>query len=233
MSALQPARSAGALWLLLALLCGLGGGWMLAEARTQPEPGPSPIDIAFAQFMSLHHQQAIGMAQMMLDGRPTPLAGRARSVAYSQLLELGQMQGWLRLWDEPLQPPNLRDMNWMRLGAEPPDASLQQYLIDCERSPTGMPGLASLEQLQGLRVAEGVDKDRQFLRLLLAHHEGGLPMAAFAARNARLPLVRQLAAQITLEQSQEVAELRRSLQVMAQLESRLPGVHSEVAPPTE
>ena len=29
MSALQPARSAGALWLLLALLCGLGVGWML------------------------------------------------------------------------------------------------------------------------------------------------------------------------------------------------------------
>jgi uncharacterized protein (DUF305 family) len=33
---------------------------------------PGPIDIGFAQSMSLHHQQAIAMAQLMLDGRPTP-----------------------------------------------------------------------------------------------------------------------------------------------------------------
>ena len=62
---------------------------------------PGPVDIGFAQFMSLHHQQAIGMSQLMVDRKPV---GMAHAIAYTQLEELGQMRGWLLLWDKPLQP---------------------------------------------------------------------------------------------------------------------------------
>ena len=86
---------------------------------------PSAVDIGFARSMSLHHQQAIAMAQLMLDGRPTPLAPLARQIAYAQLLELGEMRGFLKLWGAPLSQTKV-DMSWMLAGDTAPDAELRQ-----------------------------------------------------------------------------------------------------------
>ena len=206
--------------ILLSLLMGavLGiGSWLILneDSLSASDVTANPIDRGFAQSMSLHHQQAIGMAQLMLDGRPTPLAPLARSIAYSQLLELGEMRGWLRLWGAPWQVHQV-DMVWMLAGSEPPDAELREYLLDCERSPTGMPGLATMEQMQALRQAEGRARDEQFLRMMLAHHEGGLPMARFAARWAESIVVRDLAELIVLEQSRELTRIRQTLAVLGQ-----------------
>ncbi|MEQ1439736.1 DUF305 domain-containing protein [Fontimonas sp. SYSU GA230001] len=174
---------------------------------------PGPIDVGFAQSMSAHHQQAIAMAQLMLDGRPTPLAGLARTIAHAQLTEIGEMRGWLRLWRQPAAPP-ARGMDWMLLGAAPPDAALLQYLLDCRNAPAGMTGMASAEELSRLRALDGRERDELFLRLMLAHHRGGLPMAQFAAANARLPAVRTLAAQMVIDQSEEVRRMLLTLQAM-------------------
>lgn len=179
----------------------LAGRQLLAAPAAPPRP--SPVDIGFAQSMTLHHQQAVGIAQLMLDGRPTPLAPLARSIAYTQLLELGQMRGWLELWQQPLLPPQ-RGMDWMLLGDAPPDAALAQYLLDCRNSPTGMAGLATDAELAELRRLDGRARDALFLRLMRAHHEGGLPMATFAAQHARVPVVRALARRVVVEQSREL-----------------------------
>ena len=176
---------------------------------------PSPVDIGFAQFMGLHHAQAIGMAQLMLDGRPTPLATLARGIAYSQLLELGEMRGWLRLWEQALLPANPRDMSWMLLGNATPDADLLQYLLDCQRAPTGMAGLATDAEMNQLRLLEGRPRDAHFLKLMLAHHQGGVPMAQLAANQASVPVVRELAARIVLEQSEEISRILLTQQAMA------------------
>lgn len=171
---------------------------------------PSPVDTGFAQSMSLHHQQAIGMSQLMLDGRPTRLAPLARSIAYSQLLELGEMRGWLRLWQQPLLPTG-RSMTWMLLGKTAPDDQLRQYLLDCERSPTGMAGLATDVDINRLRQLDGRERDRHFLTLMLAHHQGGLPMARFAAREARLRVVKELAGRVVYDQVKEIDRMQRTL----------------------
>lgn len=175
---------------------------------------PGPVDIGFAQFMSLHHQQAIGMAQLMLDERPSPLATLARGIAYTQLLELGEMRGWLRLWNQALVPEK-RSMDWMLQGSTAPDEALLQYLLDCQRSPTGMSGLATDADVDRLRHLDGRARDEHFLRLMLAHHQGGVPMARFAAVEARVPVIRELAARIVLEQSQEIHRILLTLDAMA------------------
>lgn len=201
-----------ALVLLIAAAAALAWqGRALQAARAE---APGPIDIGFAQAMGRHHQQAIAMAHLVLDGRPTSLAWLARPIADAQLLELGQMQGWLRLWDQPLAPPD-RAMPWMRLGRAPPDAALAQYLLECERSPAGMPGLASDADLQRLRTLEGRPRDALFLQLMQAHHAGGMPMARFAAREAALAPVRRLAAQVVREQSEELARIQHLLAALA------------------
>ena len=172
-----------------------------------------PIDIGFAQSMSLHHQQAIAMSKFLLDGRPTGLGRLAQTIADMQISELGQMVAWLRLWNQPFVPPT-GGMDWMLLGKEPPDAELSKYLLDCSRSPTGMTGLATPEEINLLRQLEGLERDRHFLKLMLAHHQGGVPMARFAADNARVPAVRELAARVVMDQSREIDMIQRMLAVI-------------------
>lgn len=212
MRRLSIAVTAGA---LLGLLVAAGLRHVAVHEGAAGGP-PSAIDIGFAQFMSLHHEQAIAMSQLLLDGRPTGLQRLAQGIAYAQLLEQGEMQGWLRIWDAPLKPRS-RSMTWMLTGPEPPGPELREYLLECERSPTGMPGLAPMTELAKLRQLEGRDRDRRFLELMQAHHAGGLPMARFAAEFARHAVVRERARLIVLEQSEELDRIRRTLAVLDQL----------------
>jgi len=217
------------LLLVFALVTSAGAGYHFYDSRQQLAERldtvvGSEIDVGFAQFMSLHHDQAIVMSQLMLEPQPSALKRFASSISNAQLAELGQMRGWLHLWEKPTLPTS-RSMGWMLLGDEPPDDELKAYLLDCESSETGMPGLATIEQLNELRRMQGQARDRRFLEMMLAHHEGGLPMARFAQRNARVPAVRQLASRIILAQSEEITSIRMMLKMLdgqeaAQLENR-------------
>jgi uncharacterized protein (DUF305 family) len=169
-----------------------------------------PVEVGFAQFMSLHHDQAVVMAQTLLNGGTTRLGGLADSIASAQLLEIGQMRGWLRLWGKPLLPAT-REMDWMLLGKSPPDAALSRYLLDCQSAPGGMPGLATVDELNQLRALDGEARDQLFLQLMIRHHQGGMPMAYFASRNTDIPAVRTLAAQITVQQTEELGTMLRLL----------------------
>lgn len=200
-----------ALSLLLALASLAFGGWQWQSARAARQAlaamTPSVIDIRFAQFMSLHHHQAVVLSQMMRGTVSPAVLVLAETIRHEQQLELGEMRGWLRVWGQPHLPEG-RSMDWMLLGARPPDEALRQYLLDCQRASTGMPGLASPEELQKLRAASGSERQYWFLELMRRHHEGGLPMARFAAREARLPAVRELAARIVREQGEELMTIR-------------------------
>lgn len=195
----------------LVLIGAAAGNWLIPSATDNTKP--HRIDVGFVQAMSLHHQQAILAAQLLQDGRPTRLTGLLRNIVNSQLYEYGKMQGWLALWDEPLYQQPLV-MDWMLLGDDPPDDELRQYLLDCERSPRGMPGLATSQELNRLRELQGDGRDRAFLRLMLAHHQGGIPMARFASVNARQPVVRQIAKAIMIEQLEDIGRMRRMLAVL-------------------
>lgn len=201
----------------------------LREAQSQVDQAKAGrIEIGFAQSMSLHHQQAILMAKLMLDGRPTPLAGLATAIADAQLVELGEMRGMLRLWHQPWAQ-SAPSMDWLLLSSTPPDDELRQYLLDCAAASSGMVGLATGEQLAALRNAQGIERDQQFLSLMLAHHQGGIPMAAFAAKESQLEPVRRLARSIVADQTKESGRMHLMLSAYlnASNEKRLP-----VATPT-
>ncbi len=169
-------------------------------------PAQSAVDVGFAQFMGSHHDQAVVMTQILLDHGTSKLGGLARSIQTAQLIEIGEMKGWLLLWGQPLLPAT-RSMDWMLLGKAPPDAELARYLLDCRSAAGGMPGLASSEELNRLRALDGDERDRLFLQLMIRHHQGALPMAHFAARNAQQPAVRSLAAQMVFQQTEELSAM--------------------------
>lgn len=201
-------RRAGLVALLSLSIGGIaGGGYALGlRSAAQQRPAPGPVDVGFAQAMRGHHDQAVVMSQILLGDSTSQIAGLARAIESAQLMEIGQMKGWLLLWDKPLLP-STSSMDWMLLGRSPPDAALSRYLIDCRNSPGGMPGLATQDELTRLRSLKGGERDLWFLQLMIRHHQGGLPMARFAAQNAETPAVRMLAAQIVAEQTQEAATM--------------------------
>jgi uncharacterized protein (DUF305 family) len=178
------------------------GGEHASEAARTAAPGP--VDVGFAQFMQTHHEQAVVMAQILLGHGNSKLASLARSIQEKQLIEIGQMKGWLQLWNKPLLPTT-SSMDWMLLGRVAPDDTVRQYVLDCRSAPGGMPGLATSDQLNQLRHLDGIARDRLFLQLMTAHHRSALVMARFAAINAETPAVRNLATQMTMAQGEELS----------------------------
>ncbi len=53
--------------------------------------------------------------------------------------------------------------------------------------------------------------DVYFLQLMIRHHEGGLPMAQYAAQNAADSYVRDLASRMVTAQSAEVVTMEQML----------------------
>lgn len=172
---------------------------------------PGPVDIGFAQDMSVHHSQAIAMVDAA-SGNPDPtLAGLANGIKTAQLEEIGQMQGFLLLWDQPLLPTG-PPMEWMhppRQGADHAahehgeDGSMAMPDLPQIAADGGMPGMATQSQLDNLRHLTGKDQEVLFLQLMLRHHQGGITMADYASTHAQIPQVKSLAARMSFDQQQE------------------------------
>jgi len=67
------------------------------------------------------------------------------------------------------------------------------------------------------------DPDRDFLTLMIPHHEGAVEMARLVLIYGRDPLVRQLAAEIIASQQAEIDAMRARLKVLGQGPDPLPG----------
>lgn len=173
--------------LLAVLVLGAALGMFLADGRAQLDGGA--VDVGFAQDMSVHHRQAVLMAGLARD-RSTDPAIRliAFDIETNQLEQIGQMQGWLSLWNAaPL--PTGPYMTWMAGTAAMPGMA--------------MPGMASPADVQRLQAASGAQFDVLFLQLMLRHHQGGAPMARYAAEHGELAQVRNLADKMVVSQSAE------------------------------
>ncbi len=199
----RPAVAAGLA--LVLLLVGATVGMVLRLPGGPPEPGT--VDIGFAQDMSVHHLQAVTMAAWQRDHTTDPeLMQLATDLERTQNGQVGQMQGWLSLWDEPQLPVGGRHMGWMTgtvHGHGAADAANPGAAV--------MPGMASSEELARLRAATGRELDVLFLQLMLRHHRGGAEMLRHGAENASVPQVRNLAAQMLRSQSSETDYLTRLL----------------------
>lgn len=183
---------AAALVVAIAFLAG-AVGYRIASRPASP----SAVDVGFAQDMIAHHDQAVSMAMQLLDrgSQTNGVRGFAKDVIVSQRYEVGVMDTWLRGWDRSRAPMERRDaMAWMGMAS----------------TPDAMPGMATPAQMQALTEANGRAADAMFLRLMIAHHEGGIHMADYAARHASDGRVRQLARAIETIQQREIGEMRQA-----------------------
>ena len=116
----------------------------------------------------------------------------AKTIIDEQQFESGYMTGLLLDAGKPAVNETGQVMAWMN-----------------EPLPTDrMPGLATQDQLDQLNQATGKAADGLFAALMIAHHQGGIHMAEYAAAHGADPDVRALADRMVKGQQGDIVELR-------------------------
>lgn len=170
------------------------------EDSRPADPTAGSVDVGFAQDMIVHHDQASEMAAIALtQSEDVRVRNLAFDILTTQQNQIGQMQGWLNLWDQPLLPPGPH-MTWMTEHGHGHDHGAT---TDEATGTELMEGMATQQELADLRAATGPELDVLFLQLMLRHHEGGLPMMEYGAQYASVPSVRHLAQSMVNVQDSE------------------------------
>ncbi|MEM6826596.1 MAG: DUF305 domain-containing protein [Pseudomonadota bacterium] len=137
------------------------------EATTLASASYTPADVAFMQGMIGHHQQAVDMAELIKDRTNreelVAIGGRIES---SQADEIEFMNGWL----------SERGEKTVMVGMAGMDHSSMDHSQHAMVDHSTMAGMATPEQMAELATLSGVDFDRMFLILMIAHHEGAITM---------------------------------------------------------
>lgn len=191
----------GTLLVLVALIVGVVVGRMTATAAA-PLPSESSAEAGFARDMQVHHGQAVEMALLVRDRTDDPeIRLLALDIATAQTQQQGQMFAWLALWGLP-QTSSEPEMEWLSRPVIDGSAGHEGHGEHTPGAP--MPGVATFEQMQALQQSEGVEAERLFLELMIAHHQGGVEMAEAVIARSSHPQVTGLARGMVQLQSKEL-----------------------------
>lgn len=145
-------------------------------------------DVAFAQSMIPHHEQAIEMADMALDPavKASPaVTALAKRIKAAQDPEIAQMKQWLADWSKPAQ----MDMS----GGH---------------DMASMNGMMSSTDMSSLSKATGPAFDRMWLDMMVRHHQGAIAMATTVKSVGQNPDAAKLADAIITGQQREIDEMK-------------------------
>lgn len=196
-------RAGGVLAVVAALALALVVGLRLGAPTVPADDG---ADAGFLRDMQTHHAQAVEMSMIVRDNTGDP---RVRTMAYDialgQQQQMGQMYALLESWDLS-QVPDGEQMAWMA-----DTDSIEGMDMSIDRDGL-MPGMATDAELAALRQAEGVEAERLWLELMIAHHRGGVDMAQAGLDLAEVPQVEQLAWSMRRAQGAEITTMERMLE---------------------
>lgn len=191
----------GVLLVLVALVVGVLVGRVSASGAA-PMPGESSAEAGFARDMQVHHGQAVEMSLLVRDRSDDPeIRLLALDIATAQAQQQGQMFAWLAMWGLP-QTSTEPEMEWLSRPVLDGSAAHEGHGGHTPGEP--MPGVATFEQMQALQSAEGVEAERLFLELMIAHHQGGVEMAEAVLARSTHPQVTTLAQGMVQLQSKEL-----------------------------
>ena len=211
-----PAATAPRRWILVVLTCLAIGGLAFAIGRFSTfsassvvaAPSTDSAEAGFARDMQVHHGQAVEMAmQIYRTTEDTELRTLAYDIATGQSAQRGEMFDWLVQWGLPQAGAPL--MSWMAdadSGHGDHESSSAGPLDEAELR--ALMGLATDAELAELRAATGGEADCLFLRLMIRHHEGAIPMAEAILEQASEPRVLVVATSIKNGQSAEIDAMK-------------------------
>lgn len=155
-------------------------------------PADDSAAAGFARDMQDHHAQAVEMSMIVRDRTDdTDVRRLASDIALGQQYQIGAMGELLRVWGLS-QTASGPAMAWM--GSE----------HATHGADTPMPGMASEADLARLNKESGRTAEVDYLRLMIAHHRGGVEMAQAALARTDVPAIRELAEKMVFAQSSEI-----------------------------
>ena len=167
---------------------------VVLAADHQDFPEEQSAEAGFARDMTVHHEQAVQMAEIVRGTTANEeIRVLATDIALTQQAQMGRMRGWLDVWG--VSPT----------GARPPMAWMGMPVDGL------MPGMATPEELAQLRALDGEERDALFLRLMIDHHRAGVDMANAVLRLTDRPEVVALASAMTESQQAEIAAMTHLL----------------------
>jgi len=170
--------------------------WAIGGDDEPPAP-MNAVDIGFLQDMLDHHDQALLISNLYLDGNEDgDAAPYAREVIMFQTRDIGWMEDWLADDGYARGEPDRTAMLWMD-----------------EPTPVAeMRGMQTPERLQELSDASGAEADVLFFEIMTDHHLGGVHMADHAAANGAREEIVDFAEAVSRNQRIEVVEYRQAME---------------------
>ncbi|KAF0848633.1 DUF305 domain-containing protein [Nocardia caishijiensis] len=144
-------------------------------------------DVNFLQMMYPHHAQAVEMSKLV--------PNRTQN---QQLIALAAQI-------EQAQAPEMRQITDLLTSFGEPAPSAEGH------GGHGMPGMMTEEQMSALEAASGAEFDRQWLRMMIEHHQGAVEMAKPELAQGVNPEAKRLATKIIADQEGEIATMRGML----------------------
>lgn len=190
-----------------AVLVGVAFGLGRVSVPTaESTPSTTSAEAGFSRDMQTHHLQAVEMSLIVRDLTDDPeIRMLAYDIATAQQQQAGQMFGWLEVWGLPQASREL-SMTWMTRptldGATHDHGSGESGSSHVPGEP--MPGLATDEQMATLKSLSGVEAEKYFLELMIAHHVGGVEMAEAVLERSDERVVVTLAKGMVKVQQKEI-----------------------------
>jgi uncharacterized protein (DUF305 family) len=176
--------------LVLALLAAASAGATAVVLVSRP-PGDDSAEAGFARDMMVHHAQAVQMAEIVRDRTDSDaIRLLASDIALTQQAQIGIMQGWLQAWGLSITGTEPA-MAWMGHPMDGP-----------------MPGMATPEEINRLGELPPDRADVLFLRLMIDHHQGAIPMSEAILKRSDRSEVRTLAQAIEKSQRAEIETMK-------------------------
>ncbi|MTE21960.1 DUF305 domain-containing protein [Streptomyces sp. TRM43335] len=163
------------------------------KAGEQRRAEPNEADFSYVSGMIEHHRQALVMTELAEEHASSDAVRRlAERISAAQKPEIAAMRSWLG-----------------RNGGAEGDGEAHGG-----HGGESMPGMATEAQLDALRAARDEEFDRLFLKLMVTHHQGAVTMAKDAVRDGRDIQVQEMASDVAVQQTAEIARMRSMLQVL-------------------
>lgn len=155
-------------------------------------------DVAFAQGMIPHHQQALEMARLAADRASSPqVVDLASRIEKAQDPEIRTMSGWLKAWGEDVPASG---------------GTTESSMPGMDHSAhSGMPGMMDGEDMEKLEKASGKAFDTMFLTMMIEHHEGAVEMATTQKSKGEYGPATAMADDIVTAQTAEITEMNKLL----------------------
>ena len=174
---------------LVATACGSGDD-PTVNAEDQPAAAEqhNDADVEFAQGMIPHHEQAIEMADLVIErGESEEVKALAADIKGAQGPEIETLRGWLEDWGEE----------------ESSDAGGHAGMGTGEAET-----MMSEDEMVQLEQESGAELDKMFLEMMIQHHEGAITMAETEVEQGEFADAKDLAQRIVDTQQAEITTMK-------------------------